>query len=175
MWNSDNRADSSLSDDSPNEDMSDNDHKLAGLQRYQPRPPSAPMSEDSRQNRRRHHRISKQTQETSQSEFQSSKNTNKPNIHSKYRQQRQLESEMDSSQIDPYGSTTSLRQSGTSQLSKAKTDKISLPRPSSALGKELDDDKQHKKRRNSMLKTVRPARVSHTKIKNYIEGIIIIR
>ncbi|CAF3109817.1 unnamed protein product [Rotaria sp. Silwood2] len=156
--NTDNHLDSSLSDDSSNEDMSDNENKPSGLQRHEPRPPSAPMSEDTRRHRRRHHRISEQIPESSQYGPQLSKNMDSSAVRSKNRQQQQSENDTDSPQIDPYGSTTSLRRSGIFQSLKLKKDKIRLPRPSSARGGEPDDEKQQKKSRKSTGGTLRPAR-----------------
>jgi hypothetical protein len=140
--------------------MSDNENKSSGLNKHQPRPPSAPMSEDSRRNRRIRRRINEQTQETSQPKLQSSISVDSPGIYLKNRQQQQSETEADSPQIDPYGSTTSLRRGSFFRSSKSKKDKITLPRPSSARG-ERDDDKQQKKGRKSVSGSLRPARVRH--------------
>ncbi len=156
--NSDNQLDSSPSDDSSNEDMSDNEFKVSGLQKHQPRPPSAPISEDSLRYRQRRRRINQPTQESSPHILQSSKSADSSILHFKARPQ-QSESEMDSPQIDPYGSTTSLRRSGIFRSSKSKKNKIPLPRPSSAHGRETDDEKQQKKNRRSGGGTLRPARV----------------
>ncbi|CAF1086039.1 unnamed protein product [Rotaria sordida] len=154
----DNHLDSSLSDDSSNEDMSDNENKPSSLQRHEPRPPSAPISEDSRRHRRLHHRINEQTPESSQYGRQSSKTIDSSSVRSKNRHQQQSENDTDSPQVDPYGSTTSLRRSGIFQSLKLKKDKIRLPRPSSARGGEPDDEKQQKKSRKSLGGTLRPAR-----------------
>jgi hypothetical protein len=151
--NTDNQFDSSPSDDSSNEDMSDNENKISGLQKHQPHPPSAPISEDSLRNRQRRRRINQPTYESSPpTPLQHSKSVDPSVLHFKARQQ-QSENE-----IDPYGSTTSLRRSGIFRLSKSKKDKIPLPRPSSARGRETDDEKQKKSRR-SAAGNLRPARV----------------
>jgi hypothetical protein len=161
ITNNDDQLNSSLSDNSSNEDMSDNENKSSGLQRHQPHPPSAPISEDNRRNRRIRQRINEQTQEAPQHKLQSSKSIDGTVAHSKKRQQQQSENEMDSPQIDPYGSTTSLRRGSFFRSSKSKKDKITLPRPSSARGGEPDDEKQQKKGRRSVGGNLRPARVRH--------------
>jgi hypothetical protein len=150
---------SSPSDDSSNEDISDNENKLSGSQRHQPHPPSAPISEDSRRRRRRHQPSNGLTQESPQHVLQSSKSMDVSILHFKNRRQ-QLDNEMDSPQADPYGSATSLRPSSFFQSLKPKRDKIPLPRPSSALGGVADDEKQQRKNRRSVGGTPRPARVS---------------
>ena len=131
--------------------MSDNETKSSGLNKHQPRPPSAPMSEDSRRNRRIRRRINEQTQETSQPKLLSSISVDSPGLYFKNRQQQQSEN-------DPYGSTTSLRRGSFFRSSKSKKDKIPLPRPSSAQGIR-DDDKQQKKGRKSVSRSLRPARI----------------
>lgn len=158
--NTDNQFDSSPSDDSSNEDMSDNDIKTSGLQKHQPHPPSAPISEDSLRNRQRRRRINQQTQEYSPPILQQSRSIDASSIlHFKPNSHQQSENEMDSPQIDPYGLTTSLRRSGIFRSSKSKRDKISLPRTGSARGRDTDDEKQMKKNRRSAGGTLRPARV----------------
>ena len=75
-------------------------------------------------------------------------------------EQQQSESELDSPiTADPYGSTSSLRRSGIFQSLRSKKDKIPLPRPSSARGRETDDEKQQRKSRRSFRGSLRPARV----------------
>jgi hypothetical protein len=156
----DNQLDSSPSDDSSNENMSDTENnKTSGLKKHQPHPPSAPISEDSLRNRHRRRRINQQTQESSSPTLYSSKSMDASILQSKTRSQQQSESEIDSPQIDPYGSTTSLRRTGIFRSLKLKKDKIPLPRPSSAQGRETDDEKQQKKTRKSFRGTLRPARV----------------
>ena len=140
--------------------MSDNDKQISnsGLQKHQPHPPSAPISEDSLRNRQRRRRVNQLTQESNPPVLQSSKSMDATILHFKNRPP-QSESEMDSPQIDPYGSTTSLRRSGIFQSLKMKKERLSLPRTSSARGRDTDDEKQQKKNRKSTGGTLRPARV----------------
>ncbi|CAF2033761.1 unnamed protein product [Rotaria magnacalcarata] len=152
LSNTDNQLDSSLSDDSSNGDMSENEKKQSSLKRHEPRPPSAPISEDSRRHRRRrYHRTSEQAPDSSQNMIQSSH-------YSKNHHKQQEGNGTDNPQIDPYGSTTSLRRSGIFQSLKLKADKLRLPRPSSARGEEPDDERQQKQNRKSTGGTLRPAR-----------------
>ncbi|CAF3715851.1 unnamed protein product [Rotaria sp. Silwood1] len=160
--NTDNHLNSSLSDDSSNEDMSDNESKPSSLQRHEPRPPSAPISEHSRRHRRPHHRISEQISEFSQYGPQSSKTMDSSSSIRSKKNQQQSENDTDSPHIDPYGSTTSLRRSGIFQSLKFKKDKIRLPRPFNER-EDPNDEKQQKKNRKSTGGTLRPARVSHMK------------
>jgi hypothetical protein len=165
--------DSSLSDDSSNENMSDIEKKLSGLQIHQPHPPSAPISEDSLRNRQRRRRINQQTQDLSQPALHSSKSMDGTSLQSKSRSRQQSDNEMDSPQADPYGSTSSLRRSRIFQSLKSKKDKIPLPRPASARGTETDDEKQQQqqpKYRKSNRGTLRPARV-RIKSMNFISSI----
>lgn len=156
----DNQLDSSLSDDSSNENMSDNETKLSGLQKHQPHPPSAPISEDSLRNRQRRRRINQQAQDSPQPVLHSSKSMDGTILQSKSRsrQQQQSESELDSPLADPYGSTSSLRRSGIFQSLKLKKDKIPLPRTSSARGRDTDDEKQQQRKSRRSF-GLRPARV----------------
>lgn len=152
-----------MSDDSSNEDMSDNENKPSGSQKIEPRPPSGPISEDSRRHRRRHHKISEQLQESSKHTLQSSISMDASTSHLKKRQQQQSENEADSPRIDPYGSTTSLRRSGIFQSLRSKKDKVPLPRPSSARGREADVEKRQKKSQKETKGSLRPVRVSDAK------------
>ena len=88
--------------------------------------------------------------------------------HSKNRnKQQQSDNELDSPQIDAYGSNTSVRRKSIFQSLKLKKEKIPLPRPSSALGSERDNEKQNRKHRRSTGGTLRPARVSILLIKTH--------
>ncbi|CAF1000555.1 unnamed protein product [Adineta steineri] len=158
--NPDNRYDSTPSDNSSNEDISDNENKASGSQRYQPHPPSMPIPEDSRRHRRHHAQINKPTQESVQHVLQTSKSVDPSMFNSKNRQlqQQQSESEMDNSQLEPYGSTKIRRRSGIFQSLKLKKNKIPLPRPSSAQREDPSDDKQQNKNRKTTGGTLRPAR-----------------
>ncbi len=162
--NTDNQFDSTPSDDSSNEDMSDNENnKSAGLQRHQPHPPSVPISEDSRRRRRHRPQINTQTQESIQHTLPPSKSMETSALYFKNpRQSQQSENEMDGSQGDPYDSTASRRRSGIFQSLKLKKNKIPLPRPSSARGEESNDERQQKKNRKIIGGTLRPARVRYT-------------
>ena len=141
--------------------MSDNENKSSGLQKHQPHPPSAPISDDIRLNRQRRRRIK---QESSPPILQQSISVDTPRKHSKSRPP-QSESELDNTQIDPYGSTTSLRRSGIFPSFRSKKEGINLPRTSSARGRETDEEKQIKKnRRSAGGTTLRPARVKKYKI-----------
>ena len=162
LSNADNLPESSPSDDSSNEDTSDNDTPVSGGQKHQPHPPSAPISEDSLRNRHRRRRVNQLTQESSPYPLQSSISMDASVPPTKSRrslQQQQSENEMDSPQVDTYGSTTSLRRSGIFRFSKSKKEKFSLPRPLSARGKETDEEKPQPKTRKSIGGTLRPARV----------------
>ena len=109
--------------------MSDNENKSSGLQSRQPHPPSAPITDDIRRTRRIRHRLNELAQDSPQHILQPSKSVDGPVMHWKNRQQQQQsESEMDSPQIDPYGSTTSLRRNSMFQTLKSKKEKITLPR-----------------------------------------------
>jgi hypothetical protein len=169
--NTDNQLDSSPSDDSSNEDMSDNDNHLSGLRKHQPHPPSAPISEDSLRNRHRRRRINQQTQESSPHIFHSSKSMD-TSVRSFKSHRQQSESEMDSPQPDLYGSTTSLRRSGIFKSLKSKKEKISLPRPSSARARETDEEKPPRKNRKSTGGNLRPARVRINFLLKPIPGLI---
>lgn len=165
LCNTDNQFDSSLSDNSSNENMSDNENPVSSLKKIEPRPPTAPIPEDSRRHRRRHHRISEQTSELSQHGLQSANTMDNSSSQTKNRRKhQQQENETDNIQTDPYGSTHSLRRSGIFQTLKLKADKIRLPRPSSARGGDPDDEKQQKKNRKSASGALRPARVSDSTV-----------
>lgn len=158
LSNTDNQLVSSPSDDSSNEDTSDNEAKVSGSQKHQPHPPSAPISEDSLRNRHRRRRVNQPTQDSPPIPLQSSisMDASVPPTKSRLSLQRQ----QSENEIDPYGSTTSLRRSGIFRFSKSKKEKFSLPRPSSARGRETDDEKPQPKARKSTGGTPRPARVS---------------
>ena len=152
MSNTDNQLESSPSDDSSNEDTSDNEMKVSGFQKHQPHPPSAPISEDSLRNRHRRRRVNQPIPLQSSISMDASvpPTKSRPSL-----QRQQSENE-----IDPYGSTTSLRRSGIFRFGKSKKEKLALPRPSSARGRETDDEKPQPKARKSIGGTLRPARVS---------------
>jgi hypothetical protein len=127
------------------------------MQRYEPRPPSAPITEGSRRHRRRQHQLNEQTQESSNHALQLSKSIDTSMLQFKNQNQDQKysENELDSPQIDPYNSNTSLRRKNFFQSFKFKKDKVPLPRSSSACG----DEKQNQKNRRSAGGSLRPARV----------------
>ncbi|UJR13625.1 hypothetical protein I4U23_000638 [Adineta vaga] len=153
--NADNPYDSTPSDNSSNEDMSDNENKPNHLQRHQPHPPSEPISDDIRRRRRRAHQ---HIQESTPATLQASNGVDTSALYFKNRQSQQSESEMDSPQIDQYNSTTTRRRSGIFQSLKLKKNKIPLPRPSSAQKDEHDNDKQQRKNHKTNGGTLRPAR-----------------
>lgn len=157
--NTDNQPESSPSDDSSNEDTSDNEIKGTGVQKHQPHPPSAPISEDSLRNRHRRRRVNQPSQESPPNPLQTSisMDASVPPTKSRLSLQRQ----QSENEIDPYGSTTSLRRSGIFRFGKSKKEKFTLPRPSSARGRETDDEKPQPKARKSTGGTLRPARVNH--------------
>lgn len=145
--------------------MSDSETKASGFQKHQPHPPSAPISEDSLRNRQRRRRLNQQTQESSPYILHSSKSMDSTMLQSRPRtSQQQSESEMGSPQVDPYGSTHSLRRSGIFQSLKLRRSKILLPRASSVRGRETNDEKQQRNSRKSTGGTLRPASVRRKSI-----------
>lgn len=147
--NTDNQSQSSPSDDSSNENMSDNESVVSSYPKHQPRPPSAPMSEDTLRNRQRRRRINQPAQEPV---LQPSKSMDATILHFKPKPQTETSSEM-------YGSTTSLRRSGIFQSMKNRKDKFKLPRTLSARARDTDDEKQTSKSQKSTGTNLRPARV----------------
>jgi hypothetical protein len=155
--NTDNQLDSSLSEDSGNEEHSN-------IQKYEPHPPSTPISDASR--RHRHHQLNGQTQV-----FQSSISTDPPIPPSQNRNQQQKHSdnELDSTQIDSYKSNLPFRRKNIFQSLKLKKEKIPLPRRASAGIDERIDEKQNRKNRRMTSGSLRPARVNIL-ILNFIQG-----
>ena len=147
--NTDNQSQSSPSDDSSNENMSDNESVFPNTGKHQPRPPSAPMSEDTLRNPQRRRRINQTTQEHV---LQPSKSMDATILHFKAKPQTETTSEI-------YGSTSSLRRSGLLQSIKNQKNKFRLPRALSARGRETDEEKQARKSQKSSGTSLRPARV----------------
>lgn len=157
--NTDNADDSSPSDNSSGEDMSDNENKPTGSERYQPHPPSAPIPDNARRHRRHHLQVSKQSQEPTPP-LQSSMSIDSSTLRSRNRHaQQQSESEADSPQADAYNATPTRRRSGIFQSLKLKKNKVPLPRPTSARKEGQDDERQQEKTRKSTSGTLKPARV----------------
>ena len=146
--NSNNQLDSSLSDDLPTEEYLNNENRSSSsIQKHQPHPPSAPISETSRRHRRRHQPVNEQDNN---------------------QQQKYSDNELDNPQIDSFNPNGSFRRKSIFKSFKSKKEKIPLPRPSSASFDRHPDEKQqqqqHRKNQRVSSGTLRPARVN-----NFIE------